>query len=140
MIGGLKEGIAVRNRRSITLATALLGSLGAWAVAAQESATQQIEDEIRVEGPRQVKHERLPFGQGEEVSLSYDVSFADLDLRDSADVRELEKRIGTAAKEICAQLEEMFPSGFPAKDDCTIRAVDKAMADARAVIDRLTAR
>ena len=130
----------MRNRSPIMLATALLGSLGVWAAAAQESPTQQIEDEIRVEGPRRIKHERLPFGQGEEVSLSYDVSFADLDLRDSADVRELEKRIGTAAKEICAQLEEMFPSGTPEKDDCAIRAVDKAMADARAVIARLAAR
>ena len=129
----------MRNRRSIMLGTAFLGCLGAWAAAAQESPTQQIEDEIRVEGPRRVKHERLPFGQGEEVSMSYDVRYTDLDLRESADVRELEKRIGTAAKEICAQLEELFPSGSPAKDDCALRAVDKAMADARAVIERLAA-
>jgi UrcA family protein len=134
-----EKEIAVRNRSSIALVTALLGCLGAWAVAAQESSTEQITDEIRVEGPRRIKHERLPFGQGEEVSLSYDVSYADLDLREAADVRELEKRIGTAASEICAQLEELFPSGDPGEDECVDRAVIAAMADARAVIDRLAA-
>ena len=122
------------------LLVASLGFLGASAVIAQEvPETQQIIEEIRVVAPRSVTHERLPFGQGEQVSLSYNVSHADLDLRQNADVRELEKRIETAANEICAQLEEMFARGDPSKEECAERAINKAMADARAVIDALPA-
>jgi UrcA family protein len=108
---------------------------------AQEvSATKQIVDEIRVTAPRSVKHKQLAFGAGHEVSLSYKVNYSDLDLRERAHVRELEKRIETAADEICVQLAELFPRGDPTKEECTRRAISLAMADARTVIDAVTAR
>jgi UrcA family protein len=133
--------IAVKGKRSIMLVKGLLGFLGAWAAIAQEiPATQQIIEEIKVEAPRRVTREQLPFGQGEQVSLSYDVSYADLDLRQTAGVRELEKRIETAAEEICTQLEALFPLGNPSKKECARHATDNAMADARTVIDALAAR
>jgi len=117
-----------------------VGFLGASAVIAQEvPTTEQLVEEIRVVAPRNVTRERLPFGQGEQVSLSYKVSHADLDLRQNADVRELEKRIETVANEICARLEEMFARGDPSQEECAERAIEKAMADARAVVDALTA-
>ena len=131
----------MKKRCSIIVVNALLGFLGAWTTIAQEiPTTQQIIEEIRVEGPRRVTRESLPFGQGEQVSLSYNVSFADLDLRQNSDVREFEKRIETAADEICTQLEELFPLGSPSKRDCARSATDKAMADARTVIDALATR
>ena len=133
--------IAVKKRCSIMLVSGLSGLSGAWTAIAQEiPTTQQIIEEIRVEGPRRVTRESLPFGQGEQVSLSYNVSFADLDLRQNSDVREFEKRIETAADEICTQLEELFPLGSPSKRDCARSATHKAMADARTVIDALATR
>jgi UrcA family protein len=118
-----------------------LGLAGALGASAQEvPATQQILDEIKVTAPRSVEHRNLPFGQGHQVSLSYRVSHADLDLRQSAHVRELEKRIEAVAGEICTQLAELFPSGDPSKDECTRRAISTAMADARTAIDALAAR
>jgi UrcA family protein len=127
-------------KRSIVLVSGLLSLCGASGVSAQEvPVTQEIVDEIKVTAPRNVKHRNLPFGQGHEVSLSYKVSHTDLDLSQRADVRELEKRIETVADEICTQLQELFPRGDPSKEECTRRAVTMAMADARTVIDALTA-
>lgn len=131
----------MKAKCSIVLVSGLIGFSGALVASAQEPApTQQIIDEIRVTAPRSVEHRNLPFGQGHEVSLSYSVSHADLDLRRSADVRELEKRIEAVADEICTQLAELFPSGDPSKDECTRRAIRNAMADARTAVDALVER
>ncbi|HEY7672455.1 MAG TPA: UrcA family protein [Gammaproteobacteria bacterium] len=130
----------MKRKRSSVLVGCLLALSGAKGANAQEvPAEQQIIDEIRVTAPRAVKHKQLPFGQGHEVTLSYAVSYTDLDLRERAGVRELEKRIETAADEICTQLEELFPRGDPSKGECTRRAITIAMADARTVIEALTA-
>jgi UrcA family protein len=134
------EGIAMKAKRSIMLVSGLVGSCVAAGAAAQDvTVTQELIDEIKVTAPRKVEHRNLPFGQGHEVSLSYDVNHADLDLSERGDVRELERRIETVADEICTQLEELFPSGDPSKEDCTRRAITMAMADAQKVIDALTA-
>ena len=130
----------MRKTNWIMLGSTSLGLLGACVVFAQETPTQQIVDEIRVEAPRMVASERLPAGRGQQVALAYNVSFADLDLRQTAAVHELENRIATAANEICAQLEAMYPVGTPSKEVCARRATDEAMADARAVIDAVVAR
>jgi UrcA family protein len=82
-----------------------------------------------------VKRERLPLGRGQQVTLSYTVTYGDLDLRQTTGVRELENRIGAAANEICAQLEELYPVGEPTKEVCARRAIDRAMADAKPAID-----
>jgi UrcA family protein len=134
------EGIAVKAKRSIVLVSGFLGLCGASSATAQEvPVTQQIIDEIKVTAPGNVEHRNLPFGQGHEVSLSYEVSHADLDLTQRGDVRELEQRIETVADEICTQLQELFPRGDPSKEECTRRAISLAMADAQKVIDALTA-
>lgn len=130
----------MKAKRSIVVVSGVLCFWGALRVYAQDvPVTQQIIDEIKVTAPRSVEHRNLPFGQGHEVSLSYKVSHTDLDLRQRADVRELEKRIETVADEICAQLQELFPRGDPSQEECTRRAVSMAMADARTVIEALTA-
>jgi UrcA family protein len=126
----------MKKQRSLIVAATSLGLLGAWPLLAQQSpATGQIVEEIRVEAPRMVKRETLPLGRGTQVSLSYTVNYADLDLRQDAGARDLQSRIETAANEVCAQLERMYPQGYPTKDVCARRATDKAMVDARAAID-----
>jgi UrcA family protein len=129
----------MKKTNSIMLATASLGLFGSWgAVAQQAPATQKIE-EITVEAPRTVTSERLPQGRGTQVTLAFTVNYADLDLRQTAGVRELEKRIGTAAADVCAQLETMYPAGQPTKDVCARRATDGAMVKAKKAIDAAVA-
>jgi UrcA family protein len=128
--------------RRIVIATGVtiaLGTISAASLAQQPAAAQRIIDEIRVEAPRMVHSERLPRGRGEQVSLAYQVTFADLDLTRSADVRELEGRISTAANEVCEQLETLFPLGDPPAGDCARRATEAAMSDVRRAVDAAVA-
>jgi UrcA family protein len=138
------EGIEMNRQFTHRLAivtgfTIAMGTIGAAALAQQPGETQRIIDEIRVEAPRMVHTERLPRGRGQQVSLAYQVTFADLDLTRSADVRELESRISTAANEICGQLETLFPLGDPSAGDCARRATEVAMTDVRSAVDAAVA-
>jgi UrcA family protein len=123
----------------LTGMTIAMGTIGAAALAQQPRETQRIIDEIRVEAPRMVHTEQLPRGRGQQVSLAYQVTFADLDLTRSADVRELESRISTAATEICGQLETLHPLGDPSASDCAHRATEAAMIDVRSAVDAAVA-
>ncbi|HUL82820.1 MAG TPA: UrcA family protein [Gammaproteobacteria bacterium] len=126
----------MKRQTSIVLATASFGLLGAWPSLAQQSpATTQTVEEIKVEAPRMVKSTALAQGIGTQVSMSYLVRYGDLDLRQEQAAHDLQNRIETAANEICAELERMYPNGTPSKEQCVRHASDKAMVDARAAID-----
>lgn len=56
------------------------------------------------------------------------VDFTDLDLTRTADLYQLETRIGEAAARVCRELETQYPNGSPSADVCTRRATDDAMA------------
>ena len=68
-----------------------------------------------------------------EVSLSYRVNVADLDLASSAGKAELEKRVKATASAACKELRR-FEFGDPVSPDettCVKKAVDEAMARVR---------
>lgn len=68
-----------------------------------------------------------------EVSLSYRVSAADLDLTSSAGKAELEKRVKAAASAACKELDRLALGNPTSPDDatCVKKAVDEAMAKVR---------
>jgi len=62
-----------------------------------------------------------------DISMSYGVSTAGLDLVSHAGVMELQKRVNDAASAACKELGRQYPDSTPNDDACTKAAVDKAM-------------
>jgi UrcA family protein len=84
------------------------------------------DDEVVVQAPR--SRVRGVYGAPiREVSLSREVSFADLDLRTRAGERVLRARVHTMARNLCRQLDIMHPVAAPDSPDCYTAAVDDAM-------------
>jgi|ERR1700675_2819798 len=61
------------------------------------------------------------------VSLSYSVSYAGLDLVSNAGVVELEKRVNDAALKACEEINRQYPLSVESNTKCAKAAVDKAM-------------
>jgi UrcA family protein len=99
---------------------------------ASESAIAQPTEEITVSAPRIVQRNvgRGPTGIPiREVSISYELTYADLDLTKTAGVSELDRRIHIMAKQACNALDNLNP--LSAKDpDCVRNAINSA-ADQR---------
>jgi UrcA family protein len=119
-----KEREMIRNSVRIIVAaaaTVIFGNL---------SAAQNL-DEITVQGTRVMSTKRVGRTASgvpiKDISLSYGVSFADLDLASHAGALELEKRVHGAAKAACNELGKQFPDSTPSADECTKLAVNKAM-------------
>ncbi len=68
------------------------------------------------------------------------VSYADLNLRNSADRNELARRINVTAQEACSQLNTLYPADmYPPQTtdrDCVKDAVDSGMTQARSIPTR----
>ncbi len=62
-----------------------------------------------------------------EVSLSYGVSVADLDLASHAGATELEQRVNGAAQAACKELGRQYPDSKPKDAECAKAAAAKAM-------------
>jgi UrcA family protein len=64
----------------------------------------------------------------EEVTITHQVGYNDLDLKKAADVDELNRRVRTAAEESCAELDRLFPAtkSRRATRECVNRAVGQA--------------
>lgn len=73
----------------------------------------------------------------EMVSISRSVSFADLDLSDPGQAKQLEGRVDIAAHAACAELEKKYPSSryhpVPENQDCPGNAKAAAMISVRAL-------
>jgi UrcA family protein len=69
-----------------------------------------------------------------DVSLSYGVNIADLDLATQYGPMALEKRVKDAAKAACEELGQKYPQSTPDTEDCAKAAADKAMVKARALV------
>lgn len=118
------------------LAAGPLLALMAGAAGAQQPAPTTEIDAVTVVAPRityQVKREGgsvIP----KEVSIAKKtalVSFADLDLKRTADLYALEDRIGKAAAKVCTELAQEYPDGEPETAVCTRRATEDALAHLR---------
>jgi UrcA family protein len=63
-----------------------------------------------------------------DISISYGVSTAGLDLKSHAGFMELEKRVKDAAESACKELSTRYPTGTPSETECAKAAVAKTMA------------
>ena len=88
-------------------------------------------EEVTVQGTRMVTTKvvgRTSSGVPiQDVSLSYGVSTAGLDLASHAGFMELEKRVNDVAEAACKDLVKRYPVGTPSEAECTKAAADKAM-------------
>jgi len=66
-----------------------------------------------------------------DASLSYGVSYADLDLASHAGAMELEKRVHKAAMAACKEIAKQVPDSTPSVEDCAANAEGKAMVKVR---------
>ncbi len=127
-----KSTLTHHMRHMAIAATALVG---AGLIAAVPASAQQTE-QVTVTGSRMVKETigrnsstGMPL---EQVRLSRDVSYIDLNLTKQADVETLHTRINEEAKNLCAELDQIFK---PEKDrTCVSQAVDRAMRQANSAV------
>jgi len=103
------------------IASALLGGI----------AVAQNVEEVTVQGSRIVTTKvvgRTSSGVPiKDVTLSYGVSIAGLDLASHAGFMEAEKRVNDMAEAACKDLVQRYPTGTPSEAECTKAAADKAM-------------
>ena len=69
----------------------------------------------------------------ESVTVDYHVSYADLNLIKHADVMALNKRVESAARDACQQLDELYPIERPKLQQCmddAIRAANERVQSA----------
>jgi len=120
------------SKRLIKVAVGLLAGVAVNAVViAQEMG------EVTVQASRVVKKTIGRTSSGvpiEDISLSYGVSTAGLDLASSAGAAELQKRVANAAKAACKELSRQYPESTPSDADCAKNATDKAMVKVNELI------
>jgi UrcA family protein len=72
------------------------------------------------------------------VSLSYGVSTAELDLSTQSGRQELQQRVSNAAKAACKELGRQFPEATPSDLDCVKAATNKAMVQVQQLVAAAT--
>jgi UrcA family protein len=116
----------------VTVAAAIASALISGAVVAQSL------EEITVQGTRVLDVKSA--GQNTmgvpivDVSVSYGVSIADLNLASQYGPIALEKRVHDAAKAACEEIGRKYPSSTPSNEVCTKVAADKAMVKVRELV------
>jgi len=114
------------SKRLITVAVGLLAGVSLSAIVIAEDM-----GEVTVQASRVVKKVIGTTSSGvpiEDISLSYGVSTAGLDLSTSAGAAEMQKRIGNAATAACKELGRQYPNSTTSDAECVKKATDKAMA------------
>jgi len=69
-----------------------------------------------------------------QISLSYNVTVADLDLASSAGAAELDKRVHDAAMAACREISRQYPDATPSDAECAKAAAKKAMVKVRQLV------
>jgi len=142
-----RHGFAPCTKYLMLAAGALIGGsmiAGVPAIAQQTSAKPEPRTEITVIAPYVVRHQVVGRETGgvhlpiEVISVSRNVSYADLDLAKHSDAAELEKRISDTAKAACDELNSLYPNNLyppvPSDQNCVKSARDQAMTVAKLVI------
>jgi UrcA family protein len=94
-------------------------------------------EEVIVTAPRPRFEPRSEIGAPiENVSLSRDVRYDDLDLTTPEGARELRERIRFTAQQECRQLDTMYPIAADGSPPCYRTAVEDGMQQADEAIDR----
>ena len=126
--------------RVLSVSSALLVATGllTWtgAAAAQETGEKEVSgaiEEVVVEAPvvsRKVAATSPTGYTTEMIQLRRQVTFADLDLTDESDVKVLEERIETTAREACQALDDMLDREKQDQTD-VFRCTKQAIKDAK---------
>jgi UrcA family protein len=120
------------SKRLIAVTVGLLAGASLSAVVvAQEMG------EVTVQASRVVKKVVGTTASGvpiEDMSLSYGVSTAGLDLTTSAGAAEMQKRVANAAAAACKELGRQAPNSTTTDAQCVKDATDKAMAKVNELI------
>jgi len=120
------------SKRLIKVAVGLLAAVSVNAVVVADEM-----GEVTVQASRVVKKTLGTTASGipiEDISLSYGVSTAGLDLSSSAGASALQKRIGDAATAACKELARQYPDSKTTDAECVKAATDKAMVKANEMI------
>ena len=110
--------------------------LVAGAAFASQALAQQIEG-VNVEASRSMKERIGTADSGapiNAISLSYKVSYADLDLATSAGAKALEGRVNAAALAACKEITRLYPDANPGDAACAKRASTEAMVKVRELV------
>ena len=101
-------------------------------------AIAQPMEEVVVEASPIVRSSQVTLGNNQPwkytVMMTSRVGYSDLDLSTPDGVAMLEKRISTAATEVCDALGKAYPDTTPGTAKCAKNATDKAMASAQKAI------
>jgi UrcA family protein len=120
------------SKRLIKVAVGLLAAVSVTGIViAQEMG------EVTVQASRVVKKTIGTTSSGipiQDISLSYGVTTAGLDLSSSAGAAALQKRVSDAAKAACKELGRQYPDSSTTDADCVKAATDKAMVKVNAMI------
>lgn len=131
----------ISTRRNVHLGILTAGALVGAAMASDFAIAQKIEV-ITVTAPSAVHKVVGHSTTGvpiEEISLSYGVGIADLDLAKPSGVSELEGRIDTIAKEACTALDNLNPLN-PPDPSCVAKAIASAAEQKKQAIAAAIAR
>jgi UrcA family protein len=115
----------MKTLTSVSIAAAIASALISSVVLAQNM------EEITVQGTRVLDEKNA--GRNSvgiplvDVSLSYGVSYTDLNLASQYGPIALEKRVHDAAKAACEEIGRKYPLSTPSDEVCTKTATDKAM-------------
>jgi UrcA family protein len=136
--------LVARNRRQTKRSKAMkriltIAGVGLFAIALVSStAIAQKAEDVTVQASRVVNTKTAGYTSSRvpitDVSLTYRVNLADLDLASSAGATQLEKRVNDAAQEACKELGRLYQNATPSDAECAKLARDKAMVDVRQVL------
>jgi len=101
-------------------------------------AAAQNAKEIKIQAERVINEKVIAHitGGGKiiELTLSYPVSFADLDITSVTGAAELEKRVKDAARAACEEIGSKYPGATPSDAVCAQKAAAKAMGEVRKMV------
>ena len=101
-------------------------------------ASEQNAKEVNIQAQRVINEKVIAHitGGGKiiELTLSYPVNFADLDITSTSGARELEKRVKDAARAACEEIGSKYPNATPSDAVCAQKAAAKAMGEVRRLV------
>jgi len=113
------------------LSRVAVGALVSGLVAGIAVAQTPSMDEITVQGTRLVTTKAAGRSSSgvpiDNVSISYGVVIAGLDLASQAGFSEAERRVKDVATTACKELAKRYPDGTPSEAECAKAAAEKAM-------------
>jgi UrcA family protein len=101
-------------------------------------AAAQNAKEVKIQAQRVINEKVIAriTGGGKiiELTLSYPVSFGDLDITSVRGAAELEKRVKDAARAACEEIGSKYPGATPSDRVCAQKAATKAMDEVRRLV------